>query len=315
MFQVLTIGSSLIDVFISSDEFKLHPVKEGVLLCQPFGDKIEVDSFDLATGGGGGNTAVGFARLGFKTGVISELGKDVLADFIIKDFQKEYVMTNYLISERKEETGGSVMLVGSTGDRTVMVHRGAASMLDPEDLPEDQIKLAGWIHLSSISGRQGTLEHIFKILSQVSGGRKLSWNPGKKELFLLNQNQLLIDQLPVEILIVNKSEWQMVETLASTLRTHIPMIVVTDGQKGGHVFIRRGREFDFSSSGERAKETTGAGDSFSVGLVAGYIWGLEPKQAILLGTINAGSVVNQVGAKRGLLTKSAILSRAGISLP
>ncbi|MBU0978806.1 MAG: PfkB family carbohydrate kinase [Patescibacteria group bacterium] len=313
MFEVLTIGSSLIDVFIDSDEFELKKTKEGVVLCQPFGDKMEVDGFTLETGGGGGNTAVGFARLGFKTGVVSELGKDVLADLIVKDFHKEFVMTNCIIKERKEQTGGSVMLVGPTGDRTVMVHRGAASMLDPHDLPVDQIKRTGWIHLSSISGRQATLEQLFKILSQVEGGRKLSWNPGKKELLLLNQNRLSIDQLPVEILIVNKLEWQMIDALTSTLRSHIPLIVVTDGHKGGHVFMRRGGEFDFASSGTQAKESTGAGDSFSVGLVAGHIWDFEPKKAVKLGVMNAGSVVSLVGAKQGLLTKSAILSRAGIS--
>jgi len=319
MYDVLTIGSSLVDVFIHSDNFKLQPSSEGTMLCQLYGAKVEVDKFELQTGGGGGNTAVGFARLGFRTGVVSETGKDTLSDLVIKDFQKEFVMTNFVVRERKEDTGGAVLMVGPTGDRTVMVHRGAASMLNPHDMPEAELQRAGWVHLSSISGRHNTLEHIFHILrrsgknNQFGTERKLSWNPGKKELFLLAENRLPVNQIPAEILIMNKQEWQICETVHSTLRLHIPWIVITAGSEGGVVMVKDEGEFKFKSSAVKAVEATGAGDSFAVGVVAGKIWGLSPQESVRLGVINAESVVAQVGAKPGLLTKPALKQAAGVS--
>ena len=154
---------------------------------------------------------------------------------------------------------------------------------------------------------------MFTVLNKLGGKRKLSWNPGKRELLLLNEHRLKIDSIPVEILILNTSEWQMISGVQSTLINHVPMIVITDGSKGGKCIIKGEGEFSFVSSGNPAVEATGAGDSFAVGLVAGKIWGYKPKQAIGLGVTNAGSVVNYIGAKEGLLTRSAIESQAGIS--
>lgn len=305
MFDVIAIGSSLVDVFVHCDQFQLTPSEKGLMLCQLYGDKVEVDGFELHTGGGGGNTAVGFARLGFKTAVVSELGKDVLADLIVEDFHREFVMTNFLVKERKEQTGGAVMLVGPTGDRTVMVHRGAASMLDPHDLPESQLRQADWVHLSSISGRLNTLQHLFQVMRGKE--KRISWNPGKRELNLLAQRQLKAAELPVEILILNRSEWAIVESVQNELIEQIPEIVITDGPNGGWIKSADGRRRPFAPSGEQAVEATGAGDAFAVGYVAGRRWNKSPDEAAKLGASNAGSVVTKVGAKAGLISKEQLV--------
>lgn len=88
MKKIITVGSALIDVFVKSDEFQLGKSKEGLMLCSQYGDKIEVDEFALLGGGGAGNTAVGFARQGFEVSLISETGKDVLADLIFAEQKK-----------------------------------------------------------------------------------------------------------------------------------------------------------------------------------------------------------------------------------
>jgi len=140
MYDLITIGSALIDIFIRSKQFILRPTSKGTLICQLYGEKIDVDSFLIATGGGGSNAAVGFARAGFNVATVTETGKDTLADLLLSEFHKECVATNYVAQERREETGGSVIMLGEDGGRTVMVHRGASSLLDPHDIPMRAVK-------------------------------------------------------------------------------------------------------------------------------------------------------------------------------
>ncbi len=231
MYDIISIGSSMVDFFIQSDEFSVTKSTDGVLLCQRYGDKIEIDKFSVLTGGGGSNTAVGFARAGFHSAVVTETGKDVLANLILDGFHQESVATNLVIQEKQEQTGGSVILIGQDGGRTIMVHRGAASLIDPTDIPLHAIEKTRWVHLSSIAGRQTTLATIFKTRTN----RNMSWNPGKQELHLLAESQFAFNSLPVEILFVNEQEWAMVDLVQSALIAHIPTIVITNGSHGGRI--------------------------------------------------------------------------------
>lgn len=301
MYDIITIGSSLVDSFIKSGEFDLSPDQEGGQdICIPYGLKIEVDEYLLRTGGGGGNCAVGFARMGFRTGVITEIGHDSLAKIVLDDFRKEQVSTNLVVSEKNEHTGGSIVLVGRDGGRTVLVHRGAASMLDPEDIPAERIARAGWVHLSSIAGRLNTLEKIFKTLKEAN--KKLSWNPGKSELKLISEGKIDVKQVPCELFFVNLVEWGMVENKQEEILANFKHVIVTVGKKGGRVYSNGEVVEEFNSGEVESKDDTGAGDSFAVGYVTAYLKGRDEEEACQWGKRNAVSVIQHVGAKPGLLT-------------
>lgn len=302
MYDVITIGSSLVDFFIQSDEFSVTKNESGVLLCQRYGDKIEVDQFSVLTGGGGGNTATGFARAGFHTAVVTETGKDTFAQLVLQAFHDDRVATNLVIQEKKEQTGGSIILIGSDGGRTIMVHRGAASLLDPADIPVEAVEKTGWVHLSSIAGRLPTLTRIFSARKK----QKLSWNPGKQELLLLAESRISLQNLPVEVLLVNEQEWAMVDIVQPALQAHVPVIVITNGSRGGRI-LSKGNEFEFASQSVTSVDDTGAGDAFAVGFVTNYIKQESLERCAEMGAKNAASVVQHLGGKPGLLRRQDLL--------
>ncbi len=307
MHDVLSIGSALIDIFIQSDQFELRSENDHVLLCQDYGNKLEVDSFHVLTGGGGGNTAVGFARAGFNAAILCETGKDTLAQVILQDFHKETVSTNYVIQEKKEQTGGSVILVGQDGGRSVLVHRGAASMLDPEDVPQDAVARVGWVHLSSIAGRLSTLQTIAAARQQAG---HLSWNPGSQELALITSQQIMPADLGCELLILNKQEWEQLSPVANEIQSQVPTIVVTDGPHGGQAFTKASGWISYTAVVEKAVDETGAGDAFAVGFVSARLRNESLETASLWGKQNAAAVVKHFGGKAGLLRQDDF-SRAG----
>lgn len=301
MLDVVSIGSALIDIFIHSDQFSLKNGEQGVLLCQRLGDKVNVDGFLLRTGGGGSNTAVGFARMGFQTGLITELGKDTWSKIILDELHDEYVAANYVVEEKLEDTGGSVILVSGNGERTVLVHRGASSMLDPHDIPTDRLGMARWVHLSSIAGQEKTLHTIFETLRDSRA--ELSWNPGGSEIELLISGALPVNEVPARVLIVNEEEWQQLENRQHEFKEQVPEIIVTRGAEGG-LIIFKGEETPFKSLRNESVDDTGAGDAFAVGYVSAVLYGKEPQVAVRWGVQNAHSVIKQVGAKPGLLKKT-----------
>lgn len=304
MYDVISIGSSLLDIFIKSED--LEADRDGDRQILTYGDKLELSDFHIVTGGGASNTAVSFSRLGLHAAVISETGRDAFASLITNDFQKEGVATNLLVQEKLEKTGGAVALVAKNSERVIMVHRGAASMLDPFDIPAFWLAKSKWIHLSSIGGNQETLAKIFKVLNN-NQETKMSWNPGKKELQLLVEDAFEISQIPCEIFFVNQEEWAIVEPLHEEILLNFPQVVITKGKEGGEVHVFGKKLFEFTGEAENFVDSTGAGDAFASAYVAATLDGHEVPTAIAWGVKNAGNVVAYFGAKLGLLRKSQIL--------
>ncbi len=302
MLDAVTIGSALVDIFVSSSDFELQKTDTGVFLCQSYGAKIEVDDFQLHTGGGAGNVAVGFARAGLSTATIAELGKDFWAFVVAQDLEKNHVSADLLIKEKREKTGGSVILVGGDGGRTIMVHRGASSLLDPQDIPERVFERTSIVHLSSVAGRVPTLRHIFNLTQKHQV--MLSWNPGNAEMSLLASGEIEASDIPAQIFFCNKEEWSQVREVSDKLRAHIPEIIITDG-KHGLTLLVQGEEKQFAGGPvTEVVDETGAGDGFAAGYVSARFYKKSPEEAVAWGMANARSVIEHMGAKDGLLEYS-----------
>ena len=79
------------------------------------------------------------------------------------------------------------------------------------------------------------------------------------------------------------------------------MTVITDGARGGKVCINQKVSFFEGEKVKKVVDTTGAGDAFASGMVAGVLYGKSYDQAVQWGIKNATSVLKFIGAKKGLL--------------
>lgn len=297
--RIITIGSALVDIFIRSDHFSKD--KHGIVKIGEVGGKFDVDSFKLKTGGGASNTGVGFSRLGFEVATIAETGQDKLSKMVIEDLEREGVDTSLLIHEKKEETGGSVILVLEDGERAVLVHRGASSMLDPKDINISEISQADWVHISSLSGQLKTLKHIFATLHYHKVN--VSWNPGSSDLKLIESGKLSINDIHAKVLFLNNEEWEIIEDQQADIKNKIEQVVVTNGDKGGKVFLNNGMKMTYKALKVESIDNTGAGDAFVTGYVTAILRGKGEEDAVRFGVKNSASVVKYFGGKEGLRKK------------
>ncbi len=232
------------------------------------------------------------------------MGKDTFGQFIKTELANEQVDLKYMVTERAEQTGGSVVLVGKDGSRIALVHRGAAGMLDPEDIEPKALASARWIHISSLGGRMKTLKTIFQLARKYTVG--VSWNPGSAELTQLAELGISDLGLKCDILILNQEEWLSVAPIQNRLLQSVNEVIITNGKYGGTVYQREVVNLKYQSAPVESVDDTGAGDAFSTAYVAARISEQSIKTATDWGVRNAGSVVQHVGAKPGLLTRAQL---------
>lgn len=302
MLKTLTIGASIVDIYVRSNDFNLKNQDGGRWLCHAYGAKLNVDETKLTSGGGASNVAVGLSRLGFESRIISEIGHDNLGEIVKKDLLLDDVNIDLLVEERLENTGVSVILVGADGERTVMVDRGASGMLNDYDIPVAQIANQDWVHISSLNGQKETMQKILHSLRVCCTG--FSWNPGGKEIEFLVKGELELEVLPEQkaIFFVNREEWQALAGRQDEINNKFNLVVVTAGRGGGWVY-QYGVEKWYYHSGHNAPfDTTGAGDAFATGFIAAHLKGANIELSCEWGRHNGSNVVRYYGAKQGLLT-------------
>lgn len=281
----------------------------GVALCEAFGGKTEVEEVEVCSGGAGSNNAVSFARKGLRTALVAEMGKDLTAAAIKAELRREGVDIRMLVEEEGEETGISSILVGPDGGRSVAVYRGASKMLTKSDMNWDRLR-ANWFVISSLGGEMELLEGLTGHANTY--GIKVAFNPGRVELeqLLKDEWRMILDR--VEVLILNREEaglltgWDFANTEIwqnNRRFCEAKVVVVTNGREGGKVY-EKDQIWFYSIEKVKTYEETGAGDAFGSGLVAALIKGKNLEEAVEFGKKQAASVVQFMGAKRGLLRSS-----------
>lgn len=308
--NVITIGSATRDAFVRSKDFSAEPnnrMMGGQALVMPLGAKLEVPDIIFSTGGGATNTAVTFARQGIKTGCLCVAGDDVAGQAIVHDLKKENINTS-LIRKSRKQTGFSILLEPlHGGERTVVVHRGASEDLSRSTISWSKLN-ASWFYISSLGGNIALLKRIVQFAKE----KKISvaYNPGGKEL--AQRTKLIPILKGIHVLIANREEAALItgkpfndeKAIFRTWDEMSPGInVMSDGRNG--VMVSDGQYIYKAGIFKERKlvDRTGAGDAFGSGFVAGIIQKPHDlERAIRLGSANATSKVEGIGAKHGLLS-------------
>lgn len=323
MFDVITIGAATRDAFVKSSEFyieKERHVRGGRELAMPLGAKIEIKKIIFTTGGGATNTAVTFARQGFKTTTVLAVGDDVSGRAIREELKKERIDTRFFVVKKQWSTAYSILLHPEGGERTVLVYRGASEHLSEKEIKWHDMKTQ-WFSLSSLAGNMRLLSHVLTHAKKDKSA--VAYNPGGKELIKKNSLGRLLGNIAV--LIVNREEASLLTGIPSSKAGSMlkkmgefcrGINVITDARNG--VWVSDGKKIYKGGiyRERRIADRTGAGDAFASGFVAGLMRHCAAEKlppahlpegaityAIRLGSANATAKVEGIGAKFGLLTR------------
>jgi ribokinase len=317
VFDVVTIGAATRDVFVKSSHFenvRSDSAPDGWNACLPLGAKITIDELVFETGGGATNAAVTFARFGSKTACVSRIGNDPGGCEIMSRLGKEKIDTVAIQLDPKERTAYSIILVAGTGNRAILVARGASSHLDAKAIPWPSLGTS-WIYLTSVAGNEKLLKDVFAHAKRSLA--HVAWNPGNAEIEL-GLKRLTPLLMQTDILFLNLEE---AAALVDTSTRHLPLIlktlgslprkalVITDGKRGAYAHARGVTWHATSLASDRAGaafrrkivNTTGAGDAFGSGFTAALMQDGDAVRALQAGSLNAFGVISHMGAKAGIL--------------
>lgn len=315
--RVVTIGAATQDVFLGGKNLAAkRDVRSQDLVEQfPLGAKVPVDSVTYATGGGGTNAAVTFARQGFKVSFWGKLGQDGAGAEVIRVLRSESVVTNKVAYDPKLSTGYSAILMAPSGERTILSYRGASHALKAADFPIRNLE-ADWLYITSLAGNLDLLERLLKHAN--SKGIEVALDPGNGELAKAKQLKALLPL--VRVLKANREEYKQLfgegEPIELLRRASdmVQYAVITDGGKGCHA--TDGANYFRCGQYQKVKviDRTGSGDAFGSGFVAALARGVSIDEALTLASANSTSVVRQVGAKAGILRQGARLKKMKVEV-
>lgn len=303
--KVLTFGAATQDVFLSGKALHARrDVRTRDYVEQfPLGAKINVENIVFDTGGGATNAAVTFARQGLQVGYVGKIGHDPAGTEVIRVLRREGVSTDRVVTDPKLNTGYSTLLVTSTGERTILTHRGASHELGAKDIAIRTLE-ADWFYISSLAGNMDLLGKLLKHANQHQ--IQVAIDPGTAELAQTKKMRALLPLITV--LKANSEELRQLfggEDLRETVvraEGVCPYVVGTNGSAGAYAAVA-GRLYQAGAYQKvKAVDRTGAGDAFGSGFVAALAKGLPIEDALTLASANATSVVTKFGAKTGILT-------------
>jgi ribokinase len=316
-YDFVAIGDLVVDAFIELDadqaDVSIDMDTKRKTLQMPFGQKLPYKDVTVINAvGNSPNAAVSAHRLGLNSALISSLGHDRNGTDCIEALRTEGVSTEYVkIHEGKVTNYHYVLRYGP--ERTILIKHETF----PYVLPNFAVP-PRYIYFSSI-GEHG-LPHHFEVAKYVKEHpeTKLVFQPGTFQI-KLGADKLKELYEVTEIFFCNKEEAQ---EILGTTEQHMPTLlrafrklgpklpVITDGPEGAYVLDENDKAWHMPMYPDPADpvDRTGAGDAFASTFTCAIALGLSPAEALSWGPINSMSVVQYIGAQKGLLTKEQLQS-------
>ncbi|MBN2094303.1 MAG: carbohydrate kinase family protein [Candidatus Zambryskibacteria bacterium] len=313
-FDFVSIGDITTDAFIRLKDAKVNRSEDGQKqnLIIKFGDKVEYEFMEeVRAVGNSANAAVCAARLGLKSAHITDLGDDYNGHECIATLKKNGVDTD-LVSIHKDKLTNYHYVLWFEDDRTILVKH------ESYDYKLPNLGKPKWIYLTSIGENSGDYHNQIAEYLRNNQEIKLAFQPGTFQMKMGTEvlkniyarTDIFFCNVEEAKRILNKQEENIdIKDLLKMIHDIGPNVaVITDGPKGAYAYDGyEGFSMRPYPDEKPPYDRTGAGDAFSATFASAIALGKSLFDAFLWAPVNSMSVVQYVGAQKGLLTQERIL--------
>ncbi|MEK7514300.1 MAG: carbohydrate kinase family protein [Patescibacteria group bacterium] len=311
-YDLISIGDVVTDAFIrikdasvSCDINRAH-----CTLSMRFGDKIPYEFVEVVRAvGNSANAAVSGSRLGLTTAFISNLGSDQNGKDCIEELKRNNVGVEFIKTHEDGETNYHYVL-WFEDERTILVKHHQY----PYEFPS--FEPPSWIYLSSLAENSIPYQHKVADFIRAHPETKLAFQPGTFQIKTSFQELKDIYALS-EVFFCNVDEAKRILSVTGEIEI-LPLlmkmrglgpkiVVITDGPKGAYAYD--GSDAWFMPAYPDPKppyERTGAGDAFASTFTTALAIGKSICEALMWAPINSMSVVQHIGAQKGLLGREEL---------
>jgi len=309
--DVVGVGSPLVDLVLDVDddfiEAQAGGGKGGMHLVE--GDEIErilracsVEPVCIA-GGAAANTTVGCAQLGLKAAFIGSCGRDHLAE-LYRAHLAEHDCGDWMVEHPEHPTGRVLSLVTPDAQRTMRTCLGAAADVDPSAFTAERFANVRLVMLEGYALFNHQL--VFRVIDAAKeAGCAVALDLASFEV--VQANRAVIEELldgRIDLVFANEDEahaWksESIHDALDDLGRRASVAVIKIGAEGA--WICNGEErHHVAAEDADAVDTTGAGDCWAAGFLAGWLRELPLPCCARMGAMAGAAVVQVHGAQAPL---------------
>jgi sugar/nucleoside kinase (ribokinase family) len=295
-FDLVVIGDCNPDVLVLGDD-----------VTPAFGQQEKlVSRMSLEIGGSASITAVAAARLGLRVALVAAAGREAAGTFMLDALAKEGVDVSAVAIRDGMATGMTVAL-SRGGDRAILTALGAMDSLTAADIPAGLFGRCRHVHVSSyflLADSLGPGLAAALADARAAGATTsldTNWDPAER----WRDERLSAAIAQADLLLPNEAE-----ALALSGASTAPAAALALAAAGSRAAVKLGARgvLVASSSSETYQvslppvtpvDTTGAGDCFNAGLIAGLLQGLPLPQAAALGCATGALSTGALGGTAG----------------
>ncbi|HEU5483210.1 MAG TPA: adenosine kinase [Sphingomicrobium sp.] len=314
--DVLAIGNAIVDVIADADDaflerhgmakgsMRLIDASEAGMLYEDMGPGREL------SGGSAANTVAGLAAMGLRAGFIGQLGDDELGEIFRHDIRSLGVEFDTPMRSDAGPTGRCLILVTPDAQRTMSTFLGAAQRLDAGSVDAERIASAEILYLEGYLWDPAEPRAAMEAAIDIARAAETKVGFTLSDAFVVERHRAdilrLIDGGRIDILFANEIEFLHLahatdlEPAIARFASKVPTLVVTRSEKGAVACAGSKHASVPARPIERLVDTTGAGDLFAAGFLAGQARGKSLEHSLQLGAIAASEVIQHYGARPGL---------------
>ena len=311
--DVVAIGNALVDVVAQVDDDFLaeQGVEKGIMTL--IDDARAVSLYAAMppaqeiSGGSGANTAAGLAAMKVRTGYVGKVKEDQLGTIFSHDIRAIGVeFAGAMVSaEQPGETGRSLILVSPDGERSMNTALGVSVSLHASDIDLDLIGRARWLYLEGylFDTDEAKAAYAKAIRKVKSNGGKVSFTVS--DPFCVDRHRADMRRMireDIDLLFANEAELlslyetNSLEIATQAVSREVECAAITLGSRGA--MVQRGdQKVQVAPQAVDVVDTTGAGDLFASGFLAGLVRDRSDEAAAHMGCIAAGEVISHLGAR------------------
>lgn len=286
MYDAVTVGHILVDTRVLVDDFATTD------------REVPIKELSYGLGGSAANVAVGITYLGGRAAVVGKIGIDSFGRLAIDELMRKGVDTSYVRVDLTGATGFSIIIVNREGKIVMYGSKGSAEMLTPNEVLDEALEKGKIVYIASLRA-----DTAARAAAKGRGmGKLVMFDPGRVQV--LQGIEGLRDVLRgLDVLLVNSEECRMMSGeedfrggSSKIQREGVAKVVVKLGSKG--VYVREeDTEYLVQAYKVKAVDTTGAGDSFSAGVIRALSEGKSFEEAVTFGNAVAAIKTTRLGAQ------------------
>lgn len=310
-YDILGIGNAIVDVVAVTDDAFLsrHDMHKGAmqLIDAAAADKLyaAMPAGKESSGGSVANTCAVAAVLGSRVAYIGKVADDQLGGVFRHDIKAVGVHFPTAPLTGGAPTARCLIMVTPDGQRTMNTFLGACVALDESDVDPALVAASAVTYLEGYLFDPPAAQAAFRKAAAAAHavGRRVALS--LSDAFCVNRHRAAFLDLVanhVDILFANEAEITALyerntfEAAAEAARTDVALAALTRSEAGS-LILHGDETLTVAAVPTKVVDTTGAGDAYAAGFLAGLTGGKTLSECGRMGSVAAAEVISHYGAR------------------